>query len=307
VTVVALRDVFGAALVERGLRDSNFVVVDADNAPATRASNFIQRFPGRAVNVGCAEQNLVGVSAGIAATGIPTVATTFAIFLCGRAFEQIRNLVAQAMLPVTLVGTHAGVTVGHDGPSHFSVEDIALMRSVPGMQVLVASSSAQVAGLVDLAIESKRPTYIRISRHGTACRFSGPVSFAGINRLRDGTDVTLITCGVLVDLCLEAAEALATYGMSAEVLDIYSLKPLAEDAIAAALTRTGAAVIVEEHGVAGGLGEAVSHVLAQRHPTRLEHVCVRETLGRSGTPEAVLDLVGLTVPAVLAAVERVLK
>ena len=302
-----MRDAFGSALVRLGEADPSFLVLDADNAPATRTLAFAQRFPDRFFNVGCAEQNMVGIAAGVALTHRPVVAATFAIFLTGRAYEQIRNTIGIGQLPVTLVGTHAGITVGHDGASHFCTEDIALMRSIPGMQVLVPSCDHQVEPLLVHAMRSGCPAYLRISRHGAEA--FGPryaVSAGGAALLRCGDDVTMIACGLAVGRALEAASLLAAQGIEAEVIDAYSVKPLAADMIIRSAGRTRAVVVAEEHGASGGLGEAVAALLAPRSHTPVVLMALPDAFASSGAPADMLDRYGLSTTEIASAAARAL-
>ncbi len=300
-----MRDAFGRALESLAVSEPRLMVLDADNAPATRTARFGAAYPERFVNVGCAEQNLVGVAAGLALMGFPIVASTFAVFLCGRAFEQIRNSVCRPELPVTLVGTHAGITVGADGSSHMTVEDIAVMRSLPGMQVLVPSTDRQIEPLLAQAIASRRPAYLRLSRHQRPDRGGeAAVTIGGAERIVTGEDLTLVACGVAVERCLTARAELRERGIAAEVIDAYSLKPLAAPVLVESARRTRAVVAVEEHGPCGGLGEAVAAVLGASEPVAFEAVCLHETFGRSGEAEQLLDTFGLGVADIVRASER---
>jgi transketolase len=304
---MAMRDAFGSALVRLGETDPSFLVLDADNAPATRALAFAKKFPDRFFNVGCAEQNMVGIAAGVALTHRPVIATTFAIFLTGRAYEQIRNTIGIGQLPVTLVGTHAGITVGYDGASHFCTEDIALMRSIPGMQVLVASSNDQVEPLLTYAVRSGHPAYLRISRHDAEAFVpQHHVSADGAAILRSGDDVTLIACGLLVSRALHAARLLAAQSIEAEVIDAYSIKPLAADMIIRSAGRTRAVVVAEEHGASGGLGEAVAALLASRSRTPVVLMALPDAFASSGAPADMLDRYGLSTAAIASAAARAL-
>jgi transketolase len=302
-----VRDSFGNALVEQAGERPDFVVLDADNGRSTRVQAFGERFPGRFLNVGCAEQNLVGVAAGIASTGTPAIASTFAVFLCGRAFEQIRNSVCQAVLPVTLVGTHAGVTVGHDGPSHFAVEDIAIMRALPQMRVVVASSDEQVPGLLRLCRTHPGPSYLRLSRSPTPMGPPSEVSWGGSARLRSGADVSILACGVMTKRALAAADALAGEGIKAEVLDLYSVKPLDEVAVLGSAEGTGAVVVAEEHSRHGGLGDAVASCLGKHLPSPIEQVALDDTFATSGAPLDLLDRFGLAATDVADAARRAIR
>lgn len=303
-----MRDAFGSALVRLGAVEPSLLVLDADNAPATRTLAFAKEFPDRFCNVGCAEQNMIGIAAGVALTRRPVIASTFAIFLVGRAYEQIRNSVGIGRLPVTLVGTHAGVTVGYDGASHFCTEDIALMRSIPGMQVLVASSGDAVEPLLVRAVASRRPAYVRISRHN-----SEPVPRAdttaedGAAVLRAGDDVTFVACGLLVSRALQAAGLLSAQGLEAEVIDAYSIKPLAAKTIMRSARRSRVVVVAEEHGASGGLGEAVAALLAPHRTAPIILKSLPDVFASSGNPAEMLDRYGLSAVGLASAATRALN
>lgn len=301
----SMRDAFGVALLQCAETNREFVVVDADNGRATRTNAFAESLPHRFLDVGCAEQNMVGVACGIALAGTPVVACTFAVFLVGRAFEQIRNTLCMARLPVVLVGTHSGITVGQDGASHFCVEDLALMRALPEMNVLVPSSPDQVAGLLKLALSLNRPTYLRISRHSPDSALpQGLVESGGAAVIRRGAHATIIACGLMVARALRSAVSLAAEGLEVEVIDAYSLKPLAVDMFLESAQRTGAVVVVEEHGPFGGLGEAVTRILALHAPTPVEHLALPDSFASSALPEEMLDRYGLSVEDINCAVRR---
>ncbi|HET8863144.1 MAG TPA: transketolase C-terminal domain-containing protein [Solirubrobacterales bacterium] len=302
-----MRDAFGEALLAQAEDGADFVVLDADNGRSTRTQAFGERFPDRFLNVGCAEQNLVGVAAGIASTGVHTIASTFSVFLCGRAFEQIRNSVCQANLAVTLVGTHAGVTVGHDGPSHFAVEDIAAMRGIPQMRVAVASSDEQVPDLLRLCRSHPGPSYLRLSRRSVRLPWASAAEWQASAKVRDGADVSILACGEMVRRALAAAELLTEDGIEAEVVDLYSVKPLDERAVIDSAAATGAVVVAEEHSRHGGLGEAVAACLGRNEPVPLEQVALEDTFAESGSPAEVLDAFGLSVGDLVEATRRALR
>jgi transketolase len=302
-----MRDAFGEALAVLGEMRDDFVVVDADNAPATRTQRFRERFPERFVNVGCAEQNLVGVATGIALLDVPVVASTFAVFLVGRGFEQIRNSVCAAKAPVTLVGTHAGISVGRDGASHTATEDVALMRSLPGMRVLVPSSAAMVLPLLASAIESRAPNYVRISRHDAPPIEPWDSDTGRIGRsrlLRTGPDVAVLATGLMVSRALEAARELDGLGIRSSVLDLFCVEPLDEQAVLRLAEECRCFVVAEEHGQAGGAGEAVASLLCRRRPAVLEHVAVPRQFVPSGDPDRLMDAFGLSVQDIVQAARR---
>lgn len=291
----SLRDAFGKSLTTLGVKYQNLVVVDADNSFATRTVAFRDKYPSRFINVGCAEQNMIGVAAGIALTGMPVVCSTFSIFLCGRAFEQIRHSICQNGLSVVLVGTHSGITVGKDGPSHFSFEDIALMRSIPNMQVLSVSSAEQITALLESSILSNKPTYIRLSRFMTN-HSAGLKNFyiGGADLLESGKDISIFFCGVIVDRVKRAVSIIKDKGFTVELVDVYSIKPLEERVIIASLTKTKKAIVVEEHNKHGGLGDAITNLSCQHYPARIEHICLDDTFAESGDPDDLLDKYGFT-------------
>ena len=302
---IATRESYGSALVELGREHDDFVVLDADLAAATKTGTFKRAFPDRFFDVGIAEQNLMGIAAGIAATGHKVFASTFAMFAAGRAFEQVRNSIGYPHLHVVIGATHAGISVGEDGATHQCNEDIALMRTIPGMTVVVPSDDAEARAAVRAAYEADGPVYLRLGRlaaprlHGNGYRFElgrGVVE-------REGTDVTIVACGLMVSAALEAAEALAAAGMSAEVLNIHTIKPLDGDLVVASATKTGRVVTVEEHSVIGGLGDAVCAALAEAHPVPVRKVGIQDVFGESGPAPELLAKYGLDATGIQRAVE----
>lgn len=294
---MALRDALGHALLRLASSDQ-FVVIDADNAPATRVAEFASTYPERYVNVGCAEQNMVGVAAGIRSCGVPVIVVTFGIFLCGRAFEQVRNGLAGAGGGTVLVGTHSGVTVGHDGYSHFAIEDVALMRSIGQVDVLVASCEDHVESLLSVALRHDRPVYLRISRSGSSTSAQRRARIGGGDVHLVGSDVAIFSSGILLDRCLLAARNLRHAGIAATVADIYSVKPLPNDLILSVVANCGTLVTVEEHVAPGGMGEALAALTARMLPVPIEMVNVTPSLASSGPPEDVLDACGCSVAAI---------
>lgn len=307
--MVSTRDIYGDTLVELGMLRDDLVVLDADVSKATRSAVFAKRFPGRFFNAGVAEQNLVGVAAGLALSGLLPYASTFAVFMAGRAFEQIRNTVAYARVNVKLVGTHGGITVGADGASHQSVEDLALMRSLPGMVVLVPSDANQARQAVFKAAAWSGPVYIRLGRAPTPLIYPCDCSFeiGRANVLREGRDVSLMASGCMLHTALEAADALSREGIGAEVIDVPTLKPLDSSTIAMSARKTRAVVTVEEHSVIGGLGAAVSEFLISSNPVPLVRVGLPDAFGQSGEPEELMDFYGLSTKHVVMAVKKALN
>ena len=307
---ISTRDAYGAALVELGQNNPKVVVLDADLSKSTKTYDFSKQFPKRFFNMGIAEQNMMGTAAGLAASGKIAFASTFAVFATGRVYDQIRNSIAYTRLNVKICATHAGLTVGEDGASHQSVEDIAMMRCLPNMTVFVPADSTETRAAVLAAAEINGPVYIRLGR------FEVPVlhneqefSFVpgqGIT-LRQGKDAVIIACGIMVGPALEAAELLAKQGIEVQVLDMPTIKPLDVEAIAQAAHTTGAVVTAEEHSIIGGLGGAIAEVLGEHYPVPLVRVGVQDTFGESGKPAELLVKYGLTAQDLVQAVHKVIS
>jgi transketolase len=303
----ATREALGATLIElvdEGRDD--IVVLDADLAKATTTVKFKAAHPERFFDFGIAEQNMIGTAAGLAAGGKTPFASSFAVFATGRAYDQVRNSVCYANLGVKIAATHAGVTVGPDGGSHQMVEDIALMRVLPNMQVLVPSDFTAACAAVRIAANTPGPFYVRLGRPAVPVLYEAGFEFA-LGRayiLREGSDVTLAACGVMVARALQAAELLAAEGISAEVIDVMSLKPLDDATILASARKTGAVVTCEEHSIIGGLGSAVATALALEVPTPMELVGVRDVFGTSGEADELLAYFGLTGADIADAARR---
>ncbi|KXB64213.1 transketolase family protein [Olsenella sp. DNF00959] len=307
--MIATRQSYGEALVELGAEHDDFVVLDADLAAATQTGKFKAAYPDRFFDVGIAEGNLMGVSAGIATTGRVAFASTFAMFAAGRAFEQVRNSIGYPHLNVKIGATHAGISVGEDGATHQCNEDIALMRTIPGMTVVVPSDDVEARAVVRAAYELDGPVYMRFGRLAGPV-FHDPASYEfelgkGIVE-REGTDVTIVACGLMVAASLEAAEALAERGVSAEVVNIHTIKPLDEETVIASARKTGRVVTVEEHSVIGGLGSAVCDALGESCPTPVRKVGVRDVFGESGPALDLLAKYGLDARGIQAEVEEFL-
>jgi transketolase len=303
---IATRDAYGEALVELGRERRDVVVLDADLSKSTKTASFAKIFPERFFNMGIAEANLMGTAAGLAAAGKTPFVSTFAVFATGRAFDQVRNSIAYPHLNVKICATHAGITVGEDGASHQSIEDIALMRSLPGMTVIVPADGPETKQAVRAAAEHKGPVYIRLGRSGVPVLFDTDYKFT-IGRaavLRQGEDVALLACGIMVAEALEAARQLAEKGIRAAVLNVSTIKPLDVEAVVRAARATGAVVTCEEHNIIGGLGSAVAEVLGEEYPVPLERVGIRDTFGQSGKPAELLEYYGLTAAHIARAAER---
>ncbi len=292
----ATRDASGLALVELGQLHKDIVVLDADLSKSTKTADFAKSFPGRFINAGIAEHNMMGMAAGLAASGKKVFASTFAIFATGRAFEQVRNSLAYAGLNVKVCATHAGITVGEDGGSHQSVEDIALMRSIPGMLVVVPSDGVTTRQALMSLYEYKGPAYLRLGRPAVPVIYDEATSFEigrGI-KLRGGQDVAIIACGIMVHKSLEAAEILAGQGIEASVIDMHTIKPLDREMVLAAARETGAILTVEEHSIIGGLGSAVCELVSESQPVQVKRMGLEDTFGQSGTPDELMNYYGLT-------------
>ena len=302
----ATREAYGEALVELGKINENVVVLDADLSGSTKTSVFKKAFPERHFNVGIAEADLIGTAAGFAACGKIAFASTFAMFAAGRAFEQIRNTVAYPKLNVKIAPTHAGISVGEDGGSHQSVEDIAIMRAIPGMVVLSPADATETKKMVFAAAEYDGPVYIRMGRLGVPVLFDDNYDFQiGIaNTLRDGNDVTIAATGLMVAEALKAAEELEKEGISVRVINVGTIKPLDGETILKAAQETKFIVTAEEHSVIGGLGSAVSEFLSEVHPTKVKKVGIYDKFGQSGTGEELLQKYELTAEKLISVIKE---
>ncbi|MCF2611563.1 MULTISPECIES: transketolase family protein [Fusobacterium] len=303
----ATREAYGEALVELGKINKDVVVLDADLSGSTKTSSFKKVFPERHINVGIAEADLVGTAAGLATCGRTVFASTFAMFEAGRAFEQIRNTVAYPKLNVKLAPTHAGISVGEDGGSHQSVEDIALMRSIPGMVVLSPADATETKKMVFAAAEYDGPVYIRMGRLGVPVIFDEETYDFQIgiaNTLRDGKDVTIAATGLLTYEALKAAEELEKEGISVRVINVGTIKPLDGETILKAAQETKFIVTAEEHSVIGGLGSAVSEFLSEVHPTKVKKVGIYDQFGQSGTGNELLEKYELTSKKLISVIKE---
>lgn len=306
---IATRDAYGKALVELGRTDDKIVVLDADLSGSTKAAVFAKEFPERFFNAGIAEANMVGMAAGLAAGGMIPFASTFAVFAAGRAFEQIRQSIAYPRLNVKIVATHGGITVGEDGGSHQSVEDLAIMRALPNMTVLCPADGPETAAAIRVAAEYRGPVYVRLGRGKVPVVFDDGCRFSigrGVT-LREGSDMTFITTGLMTAEALQAARILAEERISARVVHLGTVKPLDIDLVLRAARETGAVVTAEEHSVIGGLGGAVCEALAEGCPAPVERVGLRDQFGQSGSADELLAYYGLTAAHLVEAAERVLK
>jgi len=298
---IATREAYGAALAELGEK-YDFVVLDADLAAATKTGVFKKKYPERHFDCGIAEGNMMSVAAGLAAAGKIPFASTFAMFAAGRAFEQIRNSIGYPHLNVKIGATHAGITVGEDGATHQCNEDIALMRTIPGMTIINPVDAVEARAAVEAAILHVGPVYMRFGRFAAPVLNAPDYKFElgkGVT-MAEGNDVTIVATGLMVSMALEAAEALKAEGISARVINIHTIKPLDTEIILKAARETGALVVAEEHSVIGGLGAAVAETVCESCPVPVVRVGVEDAYGRSGTVPALLEMYGLT-PANIAA------
>ena len=307
---IATRESYGNALVELGKKYDDVVVLDADLAAATKTGTFKKAFPERHIDCGIAECNMVGVAAGIAATGKVPFASSFAMFAAGRAFEQIRNSVGYPKLNVKIGATHASISVGEDGATHQCNEDIALMRTIPGMVVINPADDVEAKAAVQAAYEHAGPVYLRFGRAAVPVINDNPEYKFELGKavtLKEGTDVTIITSGLPVSESLAAAEKLAADGINAAVINMHTIKPLDETAVVEAASKTGKIVTVEEHSVIGGLGSAVCDVVAQKAPARVLKIGVNDVYGESGPAAELIKKYGLDAESIYAKVKDFVK
>ena len=299
---IATRESYGNALVEFA-PDYDFVVLDADLAAATKTGIFKKKYPERFFNCGIAEGNMMSVAAGIATTGKTVFASSFAMFAAGRAFEQIRNSIGYPHLNVKICATHAGISVGEDGATHQCLEDIALMRTIPGMVVINPADDVEAKAAIKAALDYNGPMYIRLGRLAVPV-YNDPATYKfelgkGIC-LKDGSDVTIIATGLMVDIAKNAAEALEAEGINARVINIHTIKPLDTEIIAKAARETGTIVVAEEHNILGGLGSAVAEAVCESCPVPVLRVGTNDVFGRSGKVPPLLEMYGLTAESIVA-------
>jgi transketolase len=293
---VATRDAYGAALLEIGRRRSDVVVLDADLSCSTKTTGFASAFPERFFNIGVAEQDMVGVAAGLSLTGKIPFASTFAIFESGRAWEQVRQTVCYSRLNVKLVATHSGITVGEDGASHQAIEDISLMRVLPGMTVIVPADGRETEQVIHAITEYDGPVYVRLGRAKAPAvmpegyRFEIGRAYA----FHMGRDANIMATGIMVSRALEAMRTLQAEGLDVGVINISTIKPLDEEAVLRAAEKSALIVTAEEHSVIGGMGSAVCELLSEKRPVTVRRIGIRDTFGRSGKPDELMKLYGLT-------------
>ncbi len=307
---IATRESYGNALAECGKDFPNLVVLDADLAGATKTGTFQKAFPDRFIDCGIAECNMTGIAAGLATCGKIPFISSFAMFAAGRNFEQVRNSIGYPRLNVKIGATHAGITVGEDGATHQCNEDVALMRTIPGMTVIVPSDDIEAKAAVRAALEMEGPVYLRFGRAAVPVINERDDYKFEIGKgvvLREGKDVTIIASGICVESALGAAEKLAADGIDAEVINIHTIKPLDEELVLASAKKTGKVVTVEEHSVIGGLGSAVCDVLAEKAPTKVCKIGVYDRFGESGPAAALVEKYGLDAQGVYNKTKEFLK
>jgi len=296
----AMRDAYGEALLELGAANRNVVVVGADTTGSLKSGVFGTKYPERFFNVGIAEQNLVSIAAGLAMAGKIAYSGTYAIFVPGKCVDQIRNNICYPDLNVKLVCSHGGISVGPDGASHQQVEDIAIMRAIPKMKVIVPADAPSTKGIVKAIASIPGPFYVRLTRAATPVVYEGgfEYKFGEANVLLDGSDLVVFACGIMVPEALKAAESLRASGVSASVVDLHTVKPIDSETVLRFARKCGRVVTAEEHNILGGMGSAVAEVLGEGHPAPMKRVGVMDTFGESGDPAELLKKYGLTAASI---------
>lgn len=304
---IATREAYGKALAELGMNNPKIVVLDADLSKSTKTADFKKVCPERFVNMGIAEGNMMTVAAGMSTCDKIPFVSTFAIFATGRAYEQIRNSICYPKLNVKVCATHAGITVGEDGASHQSVEDISLMRGIPNMTVICPADAIETEKAIKAVAEYNGPCYIRLGRSGVPVindfeEYDFKIGKAV--KYREGKDATIIATGIMVDAALEAYNILAEDGIKVRVLNIHTIKPIDEEAVVNAARETGVIITAEEHSIIGGLGSAVCEVTSENHPVPVIRVGIKDTFGESGKPAELIKAYGLTAEDIVKAVKK---
>lgn len=297
----ATRQSYGEILKSLGEENKNIVVLDADLAQATKTSIFAKKFPERFFDMGIAEQNLMGTAAGFALSGKIPFASTFAVFACGRAYDQIRNSICYPNLNVKICATHSGITVGEDGATHQMLEDLGLMRGLPNMKVLSVSDDVQTKWAVQEASKIDGPVYIRLSRLATPIIYDENQKFeiGKMIQFGDGTDSTIFATGVTVAEALKAKEELQKQGINIRVIDVHTIKPIDEEMIVKCAKETKRLISIEDHSIIGGLGSAISEVLTEKYPAKLERMGIKDTFGMSGKAEELMSFFGINKEALI--------
>jgi transketolase len=305
---VAMRDAFGEALLSLAPEVPEMVVLDADVSTSTRTAAFGQRHANRFFNVGVAEANMVAIAAGMATCGLRPIVNTFAVFLTLKAADQVRNIVCYNTLPVLFAGNYAGLSDSYDGASHQSVLDIAIMRAMPNMAVVVPADGVELRQALAAALRRDGPTYIRICRNPTPVLFAeaSPLEIGKIRKLKDGGDLTIAVCGVPTSMAIEAVDRLGQRRVSVDLLEVSTIKPIDAEALVSSARKTGKVLTVEEHTIHGGLGSAVAEILSQRAPTRMGMVGIQDTFAESGAYDALLRKYGISTDRIESEALRLL-
>lgn len=303
---ISTRQAYGDALVELGKKDPNIVVMDADLSKSTMTAGFSKAFPERFFNAGIAEANLMGMAAGLALSGKTVFASTFAMFAAGRAYEIIRNSIGYPNVNVKVCATHAGITVGEDGASHQCIEDLALMRVIPGMTVIHPADATSTAKLLEQIAAENGPAYVRLGRLNIPVIYddSADIQLGKGNVVREGSDHTIIACGLMVNEAMMAAEELEKEGISVRIIDMHTIKPIDQDIIIKAAQETKSIITAEEHSVIGGLGSAVAEVVTAKCPTKVTMVGVQDRFGQSGKPAQLMEEYNITAADIVKAVKE---
>lgn len=305
---ISTRQAYGDALVELGKKNKDIIVMDADLSKSTMTAGFKKEFPERFFNAGIAECNMMGMAAGLALSGKTVFASTFAMFAAGRAYEIIRNSIAYPKANVKICATHAGITVGEDGASHQCIEDLALMRVIPGMTVVHPADAVSTKKLLEQIAGENGPAYVRLGRLNIPVLYDedAKIELGKGNCVKDGSDVTVIACGLMVNEAMMAAEELEKEGISVRVIDMHTIKPIDEDIIVKAASETKAIITAEEHSVMGGLGSAVAEVVVKKCPTKMAMVGVQDRFGQSGKPPLLMEEYNITASDIVKAVKETL-
>ncbi len=304
------RNAYGEALVELGKENEDIVVLDADLHGSTRTGYFAKEFPDRFLQMGIAEQNMVGAAAGLASCGKIPFASTFAVFGSCRVADQIRNSIAYPQLNVKIAVTHAGVTVGPDGATHQSVEDLSVIRAIPNMTVIVPADYVEAKAATKAVAQYEGPVYLRLGRVGMPGVFAEEdykFEWGKVKTVKEGSDVTIFANGVMLAQAVEAGEELAQEGINAEIVNVHTIKPLDVEGVIALAKKTGAVVTAEEHNIYGGLGSAIAEALVENHPVPMKRVGIKDTFGKSGAPKELLKEFGLTSKEIIEAVKAVVS
>ena len=302
---IATRQSYGEALAELGKENENIVVLDADLSKTTKTDIFAKEFPDRFFDVGIAEQNMMGVAAGMATTGLIPYASTFAVFAAGRAYDQVRNSICYPNLNVKICATHAGITAGEDGATHQMLEDLSMMRTLPNMTVLCTSDDSQTKWAVKEISKINGPVYLRLARLATPVIYNGDEKFeiGKGYQFGDGTDATVIATGVTVIEALKAQETLKEQGIDIRVIDMHTIKPIDKEIIIKAAKETKKIITIEDHNIIGGLGTAVMEVLSENYPKKVTRLGINDVFGRSGKAEKLMEVYGITANDIVMAIK----